>query len=93
MNVSQLMSRNVETCRPEDTPLAGAARKMWERDIGCLAVIDADGRVVGMITDRDICMAGYTQGRPQHEIQVAAAMSKELFSCTPNGGSSRPRTR
>lgn len=35
---------------------------MWEHDIGCLPIIDADGRVAGMITDRDICMAAYTRG-------------------------------
>ena len=80
MNVSQLMNPNVETCRPEDS-LAVAAGKMWERDVGCLPVVGADGRGVGLITDRDICMAGYIQGRPLNEVSVSVAMSKELYSC------------
>jgi predicted transcriptional regulator len=38
MNVSQIMNRTVESCRPEDS-LATAAGKMWDRDIGCLPVV------------------------------------------------------
>jgi CBS domain-containing protein len=72
MNISQLMNRNVATCRPEDN-LAIAAGKMWDRDVGCLPVVGADGSVVGMITDRDVCMGAYTQGRPLHEIPVSVA--------------------
>ena len=80
MNVSQLMNPNVETCRP-DNSLSVAAGKMWDRDVGCLPVVSSDGRVVGIVTDRDICMAGYIQGRSLAEISVTVAMSKELYSC------------
>ena len=80
MNVGQIMNRTVETCRPADN-LAIAAAKMWDHDIGCLPVIGEDERVVGMITDRDICMAGYLQGGQLIQIPVSAAMSKELYSC------------
>jgi CBS domain-containing protein len=83
MKIENLMTREVQTCHPED-PLTSAARKMWESDIGCLPVIDDNEHVIGMITDRDICMAAYTQGRLLSEIPVAIAMSKELFACTPN---------
>jgi CBS domain-containing protein len=83
MNVSQLMNRNVDTCRPTDT-LAAAASRMWEADIGCLVVVGEDGKVLGMVTDRDACMAAYTQGRPLHEIPVSVAMSREIYSCGPN---------
>jgi CBS domain-containing protein len=85
MNVSQIMSRNVVTCRPEDG-LDQAARAMWEHDIGCLPVVGTDGRVVGMITDRDVCMAAYTQGRPLAEIPVSTAMSREVHSCLESDG-------
>jgi CBS domain-containing protein len=77
------MNRNVETCRPEDS-LALVAGRMWDRDIGCLPVVAADGRVVGIVTDRDICMAGYTQGRPLADIPVSVAMSKQLYFCRPD---------
>ncbi len=85
MKVQQLMTRNVETCRADER-LDRAAATMWQRDCGVLPVVapgNGSGRVVGMLTDRDICMAAYTQGRPLHEIQVATAMSQHLCSCRP----------
>jgi CBS-domain-containing membrane protein len=51
---------------------------MWENDCGVVPVVDDDGRVVGMITDRDVCMAAYTQGRLLSQIRVANAMAKEV---------------
>ena len=83
MKVEQLMTRTVETCRPSD-PLNAAARIMWEKDCGCVPVVteeEGGARVVGMLTDRDICMAAYTQGRPLGAIQVASAMSERVCSC------------
>ena len=85
MKVEALMTRNVTTCRPEDT-LDRVARTMWDVDCGCVPVVQANGEapmVVGMITDRDICMAAYTQGRPLPEIHVVTAMSREVCSCGP----------
>ncbi len=86
MNVEQLMTRNVEACHPGDT-LNAAARVMWERDCGCVpVVVDEDGgaRVVGMLTDRDVCMAAYTQGRRLGAMDVASAMSRAVRSCQPS---------
>jgi CBS-domain-containing membrane protein len=83
MNIEQVMTREVQTCGPEDC-LNVAAQIMWEKDCGCVPVVEqADGgaRVIGMITDRDICMAAYTQGRPLTHIPVRSAMAKEVCSC------------
>ena len=77
MRVEQLMTRTVETCEPHDT-LVTAARIMWTRDCGCVPVVvpeEGGHRVVGMLTDRDVCMAAYLQGRPLSEISVASVMS------------------
>ena len=82
MIVSQMMSRKIETCRPFDS-MEVAAAKMWERDIGCLPVLDDEGRVIGMVTDRDACMAAFTQGRRLAEIPVETAMGGPVFSCSP----------
>jgi CBS domain-containing protein len=83
MKVEQLMTRNVRTCCPDD-PLSAAARIMWEGDCGCVPVVEQAGgstKVVGMITDRDICMAAYTQGHPLSEMQVGSAMARTVCSC------------
>jgi CBS domain-containing protein len=47
-------------------------------------VVDAERRVVGMVTDRDVCMAAYTQGLPLRAIRVATAMSKQVHACRPD---------
>jgi CBS domain-containing protein len=83
MNIFQIMKADVEICAPDDN-LATAACRMWDCDIGCLPVVDTEGKVVGMITDRDVCMAAFTRGRPLHEIPVSVAMSKEVLSCPPD---------
>lgn len=80
MKVQELMSTDVETCRPDDT-LNRAAQIMWEHDCGVVPIVDAESRVVGMITDRDICMAAYTQGRPLSEIAVSSACSRRVLTC------------
>jgi CBS domain-containing protein len=82
MKVEALMSRGVKTCGPESS-LSDAARLMWDGDCGCLPVVDAANHAIGMITDRDVCMAAYTQGSPLERIPVATAMSKKVFSCRP----------
>ncbi len=82
MKVQDVMTRNVATCSSQDS-LNRAAQLMWECDFGCVPVVDESGSVRGMITDRDICMAAYTQGLPLHQIEVRSVMSPELFCCRP----------
>jgi CBS domain-containing protein len=83
MKVSQIMKTDVEVCGLDDN-LAAAASRMWDCDIGCLPVLDVAGQVVGMVTDRDICMAALTRGQALHEIPVSVAMAKEVLSCAPD---------
>jgi CBS domain-containing protein len=83
MNVKDLMQKNVKTCGMQE-PLSTAARQMWENDCGCVPVVEGDSRVVGMVTDRDVCMATYFQDRPPAELRVAEAMSSGIFSCGSN---------
>jgi CBS domain-containing protein len=78
MRISDLMTRGVWSCSVHDS-LREAAKIMWDHDCGCVPVIDDSGRVVGMLTDRDVCIAGYTQGKPYEHIPVAVAMSKKVF--------------
>jgi CBS domain-containing protein len=83
MKISQIMHADVEVCGLDDN-LAAVAARMWDCDIGCLPVVDGAGQVVGMITDRDICMAALTRGQPLHDIGVPVAMAKEVLSCAPD---------
>ena len=82
MKVKDLMVTGVKCCETYNT-LNTAAQMMWENDIGCVPIVGSNGRVLGMLTDRDICMAAYIQGVPLTGALVTGAMSKELFSCAP----------
>jgi CBS domain-containing protein len=80
MSVSNVMSPDVKVCRPEDS-LNDAARLMWENDFGCVPVVNSEGHVVGVVTDRDICMCAYIQGGSLASIPVSAAMSHGVHFC------------
>ena len=80
MKVADLMTRAVRACTIHDS-LNAAARIMWDHDCGCAPVVDAHGRLAGIVTDRDVCMAAYTQGVPLAAIPVERAMSARVVSC------------
>ncbi len=82
MKIWELMERDVASCARTDS-LNVAARIMWERDCGCVPVVDRNNVVVGMVTDRDICMGSYIQGRSLHLIQVQDVMGSPVVSCEP----------
>ena len=83
MNVAEIMTKNVASCRMGDS-LNRAAQVMWEGRIGCLPVLDEGECVVGMLTDRDICMAAYTQGKRLDDIAATTSMSGPVQSCLPS---------
>ena len=83
MRVQDIMSEAVKSCRPE-TNLAEATSIMWEGDCGILPVIGDAGKVIGMITDRDIAMAVGTTNRIPSDIRVDEAMSRDIHDCSPD---------
>jgi CBS domain-containing protein len=85
VKVEQLMTKDVRACRPSQ-PLNCAAQILWEYDCGIVPVVDEEGldKVVGTLTDRDICIAAYTQGRNLSESRVDSAMARKVYSCTPS---------
>jgi CBS domain-containing protein len=83
MSVQDLMTRSVQSCRPDDT-LDRAAQLMWENDCGSIPVCAENGmkRIVGVITDRDICMGAHIQGRALHEIKISEVIrDQKLWVC------------
>lgn len=80
MKVSKLMARDVVSCSPTD-PVTRAAQIMWEQDCGCVPVVDPGKSVLGMITDRDTCMAAYTRGQALGVMTVAEVMSDGPSVC------------
>ncbi|HEX5135997.1 MAG TPA: CBS domain-containing protein [Planctomycetota bacterium] len=80
MKARNLMTKDVASCGPDD-PMATAARIMWERDCGIVPVVDGDGRPVGVVTDRDLCMAALTRNEPLSRMAVRDAMARDLVTC------------
>jgi len=82
MNVQRVMTTDVATCEPGQT-LDAVVRTMEERDCGALPVVD-DGRVVGMVTDRDVVLAAVRSERPLGQMSVADAMTRDPVTCRPD---------
>lgn len=83
MHIKDLMSQPVITCAAADH-LDIPARLMWEYDCGVIPIVNDEGRLCGIVTDRDVCMAAYTQGQPLHTIPVTTAMATQVMSCHPD---------
>lgn len=80
MRCQEIMCRHVEVIAPDDgVPLA--ALRMREQRIGFLPVCERDGRVVGVVTDRDIALRVCADHLLPDETQVRDVMSKEVVSC------------
>lgn len=82
MKVKELMTPDVVTCSSHDS-LAHAAMLMWNRDCGVLPVV-VGGRVEGVITDRDICMALFLKGERPAAVKVAEVVHGKVHSCAPD---------
>lgn len=79
--LAQDVMQSPAICCHEHATLNDAAQLMWEHDLGALPVVNDARQPVGMITDRDTCMAAYTQGVALYHAAVASAMSKTLVLC------------
>jgi CBS domain-containing protein len=75
--VADRMSRPVHRI-DASASLSEAARLMWEQDIGVVPVTGPGDRVEGIVTDRDIAMAAYLQGRTLQSIPVRDVMSTSV---------------
>ena len=82
MTVKELAAFDVKSCGP-DTDLATAAKLMWDGDCGAVPVVNEERKVIGMVTDRDICIAAATRGAKPSDIRVRDVMSQELATCRP----------
>jgi CBS domain-containing protein len=79
MQLREVMTRNVETVRP-DASLEEAARKMDDLNVGPLPVCDGD-RLVGLVTDRDITVRATAAGKDPSSTPIREAMSQDLVYC------------
>ena len=82
MKVKEVMSTNPKVCTLGDN-LSAAAGLMWEHDCGILPVVAEGGKVVGLITDRDICMAANLKNERLSNLAVEDVISGDVYACKP----------
>ena len=82
MKVKDIMTPNAKAIWLTES-LADAAQMMWENDCGVLPIIKDGRKVVGMITDRDICMAMAIRDTNPSHTSVEEVMTGQVYSINP----------
>jgi CBS domain-containing protein len=82
MKVKDAMVGTPASCTSE-TDLAAAAEILASHKCGVLPVVNAQEKVVGVITDRDMCIALGTRNQPPGKITVGQVASGKVFACRP----------
>jgi predicted transcriptional regulator len=80
MTAKDFMTSDVKSCTSE-MDLATVAKTMWDCDCGTVPVVDDERKVIGMITDRDICIAAATRSTSPSNIQVQDVISGHVYTC------------
>jgi CBS domain-containing protein len=83
--VADVMRSPAICCRVEDT-LQRVAQLMWEHDVGIVIVVDAAGKALHAVTDRDVCMGAFTQGLPLWATHVQSLKPAPLVFCSSDSG-------
>ena len=80
MKIGSIMTAEVESCGLT-APLTQVAKQMWEAACGAIPIVDAKGRVEGIVTDRDISMALVNSGRRPQSILAREVMTSTVQTC------------
>jgi CBS-domain-containing membrane protein len=83
MKVQDIMTQDVKFCGP-DTNLAEATEILWRNNCGTLPVLSAGRELIGLVTDRDMCIALGTRNCRASDIAVGEVARKPVFTCGPN---------
>lgn len=77
--IKDVMHVGVDAHAP-DTPVATIAKTMKERDVGAVPIVE-NGKVVGMVTDRDITIRGLAANPDIAKLKAKDVMSKDVVCC------------
>ena len=82
LRCGEIMTKNVTTCGL-DTVIRDVADMMEDENVGSVPVVD-NGRLVGIITDRDIVCRVIAEGRDTRTTKAREVMSEDLITCSPD---------
>lgn len=77
------MTRNVTTAN-RNTPVTEVARLMRDEDVGAIPVIGDNGKLEGIVTDRDLVVKGLTSDKNDAELLAEDCMSTDLYTANQN---------
>jgi CBS domain-containing protein len=83
MKVKDLMTPQPRTCT-RSTNLAEAAALMLDADCGILPVLDEQGKLAGVVTDRDMYIALATRNTVASQLTVGDVARAQVFTCGPD---------
>ncbi|MDP9251763.1 MAG: CBS domain-containing protein [Chloroflexota bacterium] len=83
MKVKDLMTSQPTVIRPEDM-VSQAATLMKQEDCGAIPVVTKDGKLVGIVTDRDIVIRAVAAGKDPRTTPVSAVMSADPVTLSPD---------
>jgi len=83
MKVADIMAKAPAYCSPQ-TNLAAAVEILWRQNCGILPIVDSEEKVVGLVTDRDICVALGTRNRLPSDMTVGEVTSGKVIACKPD---------
>ena len=82
MKVQDVMKQPAVCCSP-DTNVGAAVELLWVNNCGMLPVVGTDGKLQGVVTDRDICIAMGTRNRLAGELTIREIATKNVVTCKP----------
>ena len=83
MTIETIMTERVGSCGP-DTNLGSVVETMWTHDCGIVPVVNERGQAVGVVTDRDICIALGTRDVPASSLVARNVMTEPIVGCAPD---------
>jgi CBS domain-containing protein len=83
MKIKDIMTAGPVTCSPA-TDLAAAAALMLDADCGILPLVDDHGKLVGVVTDRDMYIALATRNKLASQLTVGEVARTQVFTCGPD---------
>jgi CBS domain-containing protein len=83
MLIKSIMTPDVKFCGP-DVSLGAVSRIMAKHTCGIVPVVDGQQKVIGVVTDRDVCLAVATRIRYPEELPVGEVMTAKVHTCSPD---------
>ena len=84
MNIETVMTKQPICCSPSDS-VQRVAQMMRQQDVGAIPVVSdmVSKRLVGIITDRDLCVSAMADGKDPSTTPIADYFTKKAITCLP----------